>query len=91
MSGGPKSSEEEEFKNPFDALYELGLIIFQDDAHDLQKGPFHTPEEIAKGDFPVHHWVYGALIMASSVLGKIVYALDSAKRASALLSSEPQF
>jgi hypothetical protein len=83
-----KSSEEnEEASDPFSALYDLGLIIFQDDAHDLAKGPFHTPEEIAKGDAPIHHWIVGLSIMAGSLLGKIFYALESAKLAQEDLSS----
>lgn len=82
-----EKEENDEAFDPFSALYDLGLVIFQDDAHDVEKGPFHTPEEIAKGDFPVHHWLYGALIMASSLLGKVFYALESARLAEEHLST----
>lgn len=81
-----KEEEKEAPPDPFSALYELGLLIFQDDAHDLTKGPLHTPEEIAKGDAPIHHWIVGLSIMAGSLLGKIFYALESTKLAEEHLS-----
>jgi len=76
-----EEKEETESTDIFNEMYNLGLLIFSDDAHDLPKGPFHTLEEIAKGDFPVHHWVWGALLMLVSVGGKILYALDSSQKA----------
>jgi len=85
-----EEKEETESTDIFNEIYNFGLLIFSDDVHDLGKGPLHTPEEIAKGDFPIHHWVYGALLMGASVIGKVLFALDSARRASDILSSEPQ-
>lgn len=87
MSGVESKQSEEEALDPFSALYDLGLIIFQDDAHDLAKGPFHSTEEIAKGEAPIHHWFVGALVMLGSVLGKLYYAFESAKLAEQHLTS----
>jgi len=84
--------EEEEFKNPFDALYELGLLIFADDAPDFPEiistwGKEPGKHGVLKGrtmpELPPHphHWIYGALLMMGSVAGKIWYALDSSHKA----------
>ena len=75
-----KENNEEESGDMFSELYRLGLAIFVDDATDVPKGPFHTREEVTKGDFPVHHWLYGAIIMVSSALGKVWYALESSRQ-----------
>lgn len=75
-----KPNNEEEPTDIFSELYKLGLSIFVDDVHDLPKGPFHTPEEIKNGDFPVHHFLYGLLIMVGATAGKVYYALDSARQ-----------
>lgn len=61
-------------------MYRIGLAVFVDDVHDLPKGPFHTREEIKNGGFPVHHFLYGLLIMAGSAAGKVYYAIDSARQ-----------
>jgi len=90
------SKTEEEFKDPFDVLYELGLLIFADDAPDFPEvistwGKEPGRHGVLKGmtmpELPthVHHWVFGALLMSASAIGKVWFALDSAKRASEML------
>jgi len=92
-----KSGESEESLDPFSALYELGLLIFVDDAPDFPEilstwGKEPGKHGVLKGttmpDLPPHphHWIAGAVIMASSVLGKIFYALESTKLAEEHLS-----
>lgn len=74
-----EAEDEDELTDIFSELYRLGLSIFVDDVHDLPKGPFHTPEEVKNGDFPIHHWLYGAIILVSSAVGKVWYALESSR------------
>ena len=81
MSGGSKLSTEGEFKGPFEALYELGLALFVDDAHDLARGPFRSVEEIRRGEAPIHHWVWGAALCIFSALGKVWYAFECSRQA----------
>lgn len=86
------TEKEEEPIDPFNALYELGLMIFCDDAPDFPEvistwGKEPGKHGVLKGttmpDLPPHphHWIAGALIMASSVVGKIFYALESSRLA----------
>lgn len=82
MSGQKSESEEEGFKDPFSALYEIGNLIFADDAKDIEKGAFHTLEEIEKGESPVHHWIVGLSIMVASAIGKVWFAVESARQVS---------
>lgn len=71
-----------EFKDPFDALYEVGLCVFCDDAPDFPEVVSNWGKEpgkhgVLKGqtmpDLPPHphHWVLGALLMAAAAGGKI--------------------
>mgnify|MGYP001054803844 CR=1 FL=1 len=87
-----EQEETEETLDPFRAMYELGLLIFCDDAPDFPEvisiwGKEPGKHGVLKGmtmpDLPTHphHWTIGALIMAGSVLGKLYYALESAKLA----------
>lgn len=84
--------KDEEKKDPFSAIYELGLAIFCDDAPDFPEiistwGKEPGKHGVLKGmtmpELPPHphHWVLGAAIMASSLLGKIFYAFESARLA----------
>jgi len=90
-----RAKEEDEFKDPFDILYQLGLLIFADDAPDFPEiistwGKEPGRHGVLKGttmpDLPphVHHWVLGAFLMSASAIGKVWFALDSARRASEL-------
>jgi hypothetical protein len=87
MSGRKPDSEEEPFKDPFDALYHLGLAIFCDDAPDFPQvvstwGKEPGKHGVLKGqtmpDLPPHphHWLIGALIMAGSAAAKVYVALE---------------
>lgn len=93
-----KEEEKEAASDPFSALYELGLAIFVDDAPDFPEivskwGKEPGKHGVLKGttmpDLPPHphHWIIGAVIMGGSLLGKIFYALESAKLAEEHLST----
>jgi hypothetical protein len=82
------TEDEDEPTDFFSELYKFGLAIFCDDAPDFPEIISHWGKEpgkhgILKGqtmpDLPahVHHWVLGALIMASATFGKVYFALDS--------------
>jgi len=94
-----KEEKTEESLDPFSALYELGLAIFVDDAPDFPEivstwGKEPGKHGVLKGmsvpDLPAHphHWIAGAVIMASSLLGKIFYALQSSQLAEEHLISK---
>jgi hypothetical protein len=103
MSGTPKSksSEEDEdiFKDPFEALYELGLAIFTDDAPDFPEvistwGKEPGKHGVLKGStipwLPphIHHWVAGVVIMAGSAVGKVLYGLECGRQINEAVQKE---
>jgi len=98
---GQKSntSEEDEFKGPFDWLYEIGLAIFADDAPDFPEvistwGKEPGKHGVLKGSampwLPphIHHWVAGVVIMAGSAVGKVLYGLECSRQLNEAVQKE---
>jgi len=105
MPGAEKKDENEDvFTDPFEALYELGLAIFADDAQDFpeiiqakegitEPGRFGILKGMQFSGMPPHphHWIFGALIMAGSAVGKVLYALDCSRQLNeAVVHPQPQ-